>query len=205
MTHKGTCKGLLHVVLTGDAMSKCIRTWIEPSPNFLPILERSETWEDQNLLQEFTSYAIKHSEWLRITINYQHIPRYMALFNCFSLTPPAHLDWWNSIFGGENPLVLLGNLGHRWSGTIYHQPSAIVQHKCLKTRRIHKSPIKRECFWSEKKPTWHSICVFSCILTHTYIGKILHFKKTAEKCKEQITKHLKVWIHLCILSSLTLP
>lgn len=189
MTHKGTCKGLLHAVLTGDAMSKCIRTWIEPFPHFLPILERSETWEDQNLLQEFTSYAIKHSEWLRIAINCQHIPRYMALFNCFSLTPPAYLDWWNLIFGGENPLVLLGNLGHRWSGT-------------------HKSPIKRACFPSEKKPTcttWHSICVFSCILTHTYIGKILHFKKTAEKCKEQITKHLKVWIHLCILSSLTLP
>lgn len=203
MTHKGTCKGLLHVVLTGDAMSKCIRT-CEPFPNFLPILERSETWEDQNLLQEFTSYTIKHSECLRITINYQHIPRYMALFNCFSLTPPAHLDWWNLIFGGENPLVLLGNLGHRWSGTIYHQPSCNTN--ASKREESIKAPSKENVF--RQKRNLHGIhFVYFLVFwhIHTYIGKILHFKKPAEKCKEKMTKHLKVWIHLCILSLYPFP
>ena len=94
MTHKGTCKGLLHVVLTGDAMSKCIRTWIEPSPNFLPILERSETWEDQNLLQEFTSYAIKHSEWFK---------NYHKFTNIFQ-------DIWHSL------TVLASHHQHIWIG-----------------------------------------------------------------------------------------
>ena len=109
------------------------------------------------------------------------------------------LDLW-----GWNPLVLLGNLGHRWSGTIYHQPSAIVQHKCLKTRRIHKSPIKRECFWSEKKPTWHSICVFSLYFDTYLYWKDTSFQKNQRKnAKKKWPNIFKVWIHLCILSSLT--
>ena len=126
----------------------------------------------------------------------------MALFNCFSLTPPAHLDWWNLIFaGGENPLVLLRNLGHRCSGTIYHQPSCNTN--ASKREESTKAQSKENAFVRKETYMAFSLCIFLYFDTYLYWKDTSFQKKKAEKCKAKITKHLKVWIHLCILSSLT--
>lgn len=48
-----------------------------------------------------------------------------------------------------------------------------------------------------------NLCIFLVFWHIPILERYFISKKTAEKCKEKMTKHLKVWIHLCILSSLT--